>query len=157
MPPSYRKPRGERRREMNTRLLFTLDSLPKDSSSPEENSFDSHLLPTKESRARTGGNTNPVSRTGLSIRLAYWPVATFVVAQCLGATQDANETGLPCPARARASCTRFLSLPSQRSSPETSGGFRHQIDRLSTCSPLPHYGVLITSLTATHRVPIRQP
>ena len=33
---------------MSTRLLSTLDSLPKDSSSPEENSFDARLLPTKE-------------------------------------------------------------------------------------------------------------
>jgi hypothetical protein len=50
MPPLFRKPRGKRRRETITRRLFTLDSLPKDSSSPEENSFDSLCFQPRKCR-----------------------------------------------------------------------------------------------------------
>ena len=42
----------------------------------------------------------PAAACSLSIRLACRPVAAFVVALCSGATQNANEPGLPCPARA---------------------------------------------------------
>ena len=100
MPPSYRKPRGEHRRAKNTRRLFTLDSLPKDSSSPEENSFDSHCFQPRKADRGLPGIQIPAAACGLSIRLACRPVAAFVVAQCSGATQNANESGLPCPARA---------------------------------------------------------
>jgi len=100
MPPSYRKPRGARRREMNTRRLSTLDSLPKDFSSPEENSFDSHCFQPRKAVRGLPGIQIPAAACSLSIRLACRPVAAFVVASCSGATQNANEPGLPCPAHA---------------------------------------------------------
>jgi len=81
MPPLYRKPRGERLRDQITRRLFTLDSLPKDCSSPEAHSLGSHLLPAKEMPpAAWSGIQIPIRRTALSIRLAKRPVAAFVVA-----------------------------------------------------------------------------
>jgi len=153
MPPSYRKPRGERQREMNTRHLFTLDSLPKDSSSPEENSFDSLCFQPRKADRGLPGIQIPAAACSLSIRLACRPVAAFVVVQCPGATQNANESGLPCPAESICVMPMIPSLPSQRPSPKVAWGSRPIRHRLSTCSPLPHYGVSITSLTATHRVP----
>lgn len=108
MPPSFQKPREWSCQRVSTRRLSTLDSLPKDSSSPEENSFDVRLLPTKEMRRRRlPGIQIPTGARALSIRLASWPVAAFVVASCSGANQNANETGLPCPAETCASCARF--------------------------------------------------
>jgi hypothetical protein len=49
---------------------------------------------------RLPGIQIPADAQALSIRLAQRPVAAFVVAQSSGATQNANESGLPCPARA---------------------------------------------------------
>ena len=56
---------------------------------------------------RLPGIQIPTGARALSIRLANWPVAAFVVASCSGANQNTNESGLPCPAEACASCARF--------------------------------------------------
>ena len=110
---------------MNTRRLFTLDSLPKDSSSPEENSFDSHLLPTKEMPRSTCREHK--SRQVRSIAHPFGLTASHCFRRGFNVSVPPETPTSPdCLARrkCRASCTTFPSLPSQRPSSEVAGGFR---------------------------------
>jgi hypothetical protein len=146
MPPSYRKPRGERRRKKNTRLLFTLDSLPKDSSSPEENSFDSLCFqPRKADRELTGTQIPPAASACPSV----WPNGQSLLSSWLNVLVPTRTPTRPdCLARQKPvhhaqtfvfAFAKIIARELQRPPPPRS--------RLSTCSPLPHYGVSITSLT----------
>ena len=92
-------------------------------------------------KRRLTGRQIPPDAPAPSIRLALWPVATFVVAVCLGATQDANEPGLPCPAQNFDVMPKLSVLAFAKSIAQAPGGFRRQLARLSTDCPLPRYGV----------------
>ncbi len=145
MPPSYRKPRDERLREMNTRRLFTLDSLSKDFSSPEENSFDSHCFQPRKCRSGLPGIQIPAAPRHCP---SVWPIGQSLLSSWQTSLWCHPElpTSPDCLARRKldASCIGFASLPSQRPSSDSTRGFRLARCQLSTCSPLPHLRVLST-------------
>ena len=68
---------------MRTRRLSTLDSLPKDSSSPEENSFDARLLPTKEQPHATSPGTQLPARCAADP--SVWPTGQSLLSSWLNA------------------------------------------------------------------------
>jgi hypothetical protein len=92
---------------------------------------------------RLPGIQIPTGARAPSIRLAYWPVAAFVVASCLLVPPKKRQrarTALPGGSyalRAHDSVLAFAKIIAR----ERRGFRRDGTSRLSTCSPLPRYGV----------------
>jgi len=95
----------------------------------------------------------PAAREAYSIRLACRPVVAFVAAYVPSCQRGRRRvrTALPGAQAVHHASPHVFAFA--KTSAQQRRGFRLTCRRLSTCNPLPHYGVLITSLTATHRLP----
>ena len=69
------------------------------------------------------------------------PVTAFVVALCSSATWSANESGLPCPAQDLDNLSSPCVFAFAKTIAQSDERLPSPSLQLSTCSPLPRYGV----------------